>query len=115
MAGAPGYARNLDHVAQSAQTVQEPDAFVNGTHSYSTGPTRACPRCEARTRKGTPCQGPAIIGKARCRTHGGAAGSGALGGIRNVLKHGRYTAEARAFEAHVGEVPRRGREGIEEG
>ena len=28
-------------------------------------------RCHAKTRKGTPCQNPAIKGKARCRMHGG--------------------------------------------
>ena len=29
------------------------------------------PRCGAKTRAGTPCRGPAIRGRARCRMHGG--------------------------------------------
>jgi uncharacterized protein YjcR len=37
---------------------------------------------------------PAVSGKARCRMHGGAAGSGAPRGNQNALKHGRYTREA---------------------
>ena len=32
---------------------------------------RKWPRCEAQTRKGTPCQGRAIFGKDRCKYHGG--------------------------------------------
>eukprot|EP01035_Chromulina_nebulosa_P001400 gene1400-1873_t len=38
---------------------------------------RASPRCGAKTRKGTPCEAPAVSGKVRCRMHGGARGSGA--------------------------------------
>ncbi|HLO78344.1 MAG TPA: HGGxSTG domain-containing protein [Magnetospirillum sp.] len=53
-----------------------------------------CPRCGARTRKGTPCQSPAVTGRKRCRMHGGADGSGAPAGNRNALKHGHYTAKA---------------------
>jgi uncharacterized protein YjcR len=37
---------------------------------------------------------PAVSGKASCRMHGGAAGSGAPRGNQNALKHGRYTREA---------------------
>jgi glucans biosynthesis protein len=37
---------------------------------------------------------PAVSGKARCRMHGGAPGSGAPRGNQNALKHGRYTSEA---------------------
>jgi hypothetical protein len=56
---------------------------------------RDAPRCGARTRVGTPCQRPACHGKARCRLHGGAAGSGAPRGERNgAYRHGRFTAEA---------------------
>ncbi|WP_457092931.1 HGGxSTG domain-containing protein [Microvirga sp. P5_D2] len=52
------------------------------------------PRCGARTRSGGSCQAPAVNGKARCRMHGGAAGSGAPIGNRNALKNGLYTREA---------------------
>ncbi|EAR52135.1 hypothetical protein OG2516_18760 [Oceanicola granulosus HTCC2516] len=46
--------------------------------------------------------------------HGGAAGSGAPKGNRNALKHGKYTAEARALNAHVRDLLRKGREFIED-
>ena len=56
---------------------------------------RQAPRCLARTRRGTPCQSPAVTGKTRCRMHGGAAGSGAPKGERNGnWRHGRFTCEA---------------------
>ena len=50
----------------------------------------------ARTRRGTPCQSPAVAGKTRCRMHGGAAGSGApKKGRRNgKYRHGGFTIEA---------------------
>ena len=55
---------------------------------------RHVPRWGARTRSGKHCQSPAVKGKARCRMHGGAAGSGGPKGARNGnYKHGRYTAE----------------------
>jgi hypothetical protein len=47
------------------------------------------------SRSGTPCRSPAVIGRRRCRMHGGARGSGGPKGQRNGnYKHGRYTAEA---------------------
>ena len=56
---------------------------------------RQAPRCLARTRRGTPCQSPAVAGKTRCRMHGGAAGSGAPKGKRNgKYRHGGFTTEA---------------------
>ena len=59
------------------------------------------PRCDARTRRGTPCQSPAVTGQARCRMHGGAEGSGGQPGNRNAFKHGRYSAEAIAQRREV--------------
>jgi hypothetical protein len=41
-----------------------------------------------------PKRGPAVIGKKRCRMHGGAPGSGAPRGNKNALKHGLYTRKA---------------------
>jgi hypothetical protein len=32
---------------------------------------QSCPRCGAKTRRGSPCQSPAMRGKKRCRLHGG--------------------------------------------
>jgi hypothetical protein len=56
---------------------------------------RQARRCLARTRRGTPCQSPAVAGKTRCRMHGGATGSGAPKGKRNgKYRHGGFTTEA---------------------
>jgi uncharacterized protein YjcR len=70
-------------------------------------------RCGAKTRNGTPCKAPAVVGKKRCRMHGGAAGSGAPKGNRNALKHGRYTAEQRELDTYVRDLIRVGKEMIE--
>lgn len=52
----------------------------------------AAPRCLAKTRGGSPCQSPAVKGKARCRMHGGAKGTGAPAGERNgAYRHGLQT------------------------
>ena len=55
-------------------------------------PMHQAPRCRARTRRGSPCQSPAMK-NGRCRMHGGPS-PGAPKGNRNALKHGRYTAQA---------------------
>lgn len=60
---------------------------------------RLAPRCCAKTRAGLECQSPAVKGKARCRMHGGAKGSGAPTGERNgAYRHGLRTGETVAFE-----------------
>jgi len=74
---------------------------------------RQSPRCGARTRRGTPCQAPAVSGKKRCRMHGGAKGSGAPKGNRNALKHGLHTAEAREMKRRIRALIRRSNEIIE--
>jgi hypothetical protein len=57
------------------------------------GPDWPGKRCGAKTRNGTPCQKPALSGKARCQLHGGRAG--APSGERNGrYKHGRHTKKA---------------------
>jgi len=67
----------------------------------NTAPMRKSPRCGAKTRKGAPCQAPAVAGKRRCRLHGGAAGSGAPKGNQNALKHGHYSKDAIELRRHV--------------
>lgn len=84
-----------------------------GAHKRNTGPMRQTPRCGARTRKGTPCQAPAVAGKARCRMHGGAAGSGAPKGNQNALRHGYHTEEAKDFRRYVRLVLKSGYEQLE--
>ena len=63
----------------------------------------SAPRCGARTKgnDGKPCRCPAIRGKARCRVHGGARGSGAPELNQNALKHGRTTAEHKIFRQDI--------------
>ena len=43
------------------------------------------PRCGARTRDGHACKQAAVTGRARCRMHGGARGSGGPRGKRNGI------------------------------
>ena len=76
------------------------------THARNTGPMLAAARCGAKTRRGTPCQAPAVQGKKRCRMHGGAKGSGAPAGNTNALKSGLHTAEALALRRHVNQLIR---------
>jgi hypothetical protein len=84
-------------------------------HNPHLSPMNQAPRCNARTRRGTPCQSPAVKGRKRCRMHGGAEGSGGPPGNRNAFRHGRYTADAiarrrevvallRACREHLGSV-----------
>jgi glucans biosynthesis protein len=56
---------------------------------------RAAPRCLARTRRGTPCQLPAIRGRKRCKLHGGRSTGPPLGNS-NALKHGLRSAAVQA-------------------
>jgi len=65
-----------------------------------TGDFSKAPRCGAKTRRGSPCQSPAMA-NGRCRMHGGlSTGPKTAEGIerirRAVTKHGRYTAAAKA-------------------
>jgi hypothetical protein len=55
-------------------------------------------RCGAKTRTGHPCKQAAVTGRARCRMHGGAKGSGGPRGNRNGnFKHGFYAREAKTI------------------
>jgi len=50
------------------------------------------PRCGARTRAGHACKQAAVSGRAKCRMHGGAKGSGGPPAERNGnFKHGLWT------------------------
>ncbi len=70
------------------------------------------PRCGARTKSNNDnsCRCPAIKGKARCRVHGGARGSGAPRDNLNALKHGETTAEAKAFKLEIRQTIRLSKE-----
>jgi len=59
------------------------------------------PRCGARTRCGAPCRAPAVAGKARCRKHGAAAGSGGQADNKNAWKDGFYSAVEKAERRRI--------------
>ena len=48
-------------------------------------PLHPSPRCDARTRSDSPCRSSAVMGRRRCRMHGGATGGGALG-FRHAMR-----------------------------
>ncbi|RDV01761.1 hypothetical protein DXH95_14285 [Sphingorhabdus pulchriflava] len=62
---------------------------------------RLARRCGAKTRNGGFCATPAVKGRARCRMHGGAVGSGAPMDNQNALKKGLYTAKAIAERREI--------------
>ena len=77
------------------------------------GPDWPGRRCLAKTRRGTPCQKPALKGNARCQLHGGKRG--APSGTRNSnFKTGKFTKERIALRreqaAQLRELERLGRE-----
>lgn len=74
------------------------------------------PRCGARTKgnNGEPCRCPAVKGKARCRVHGGARGSGAPRYNLNALKHGETSSEAKAFRSEIRQAFRHNKSLIKE-
>jgi hypothetical protein len=74
---------------------------VNVAHSQ--------PRCGARTRKGTPCRGPAMP-NGRCRMHGGASPGAPRGERNGNYRNGRYTKEALRRREEGRELRRRVRE-----
>jgi len=85
-----------------------------GGHVRNSTSMRASPRCGAKTRAGTACQAPAVSGKARCRMHGGAKGSGAPKGNQNALKHGLYTQNTIAMRKELNELMRQARQTLRE-
>ena len=85
-----------------------------GAHPRNTAPMMTSARCGAKTRAGTPCQAPAVAGKASCRMHGGAKGSGAPLGNDNALKHGKYTREKLEIRRELAQLMRDARETLRE-
>src|SRR5262245_21359872 len=80
--------------------MDEPHAQRRGwlKNGNSPGDFTAAARCGAKTRRGTPCQGPAMR-NGRCRMHGGAStGPRTAAGIEAIRRsrtiHGYYSAAA---------------------
>jgi hypothetical protein len=80
-----------------------------GDQRSGTEPMAKSLRCGAKTRSGTPCRAPAVVGKQRCRMHGGAAGSGAPKGNKNALKSGQHTREMIARRRELADLMRQAR------
>jgi hypothetical protein len=98
---------------------QPPACLAEPTASLSSQPVPAAgarprgnpnlhlvPRCGSRTRSGCPCRAPAILGKARCRMHGGrSTGPRTPEGIERLRAartiHGCYDAATRARDRHA--------------
>jgi hypothetical protein len=75
------------------------------------GPDWPGQRCEARTRKGTPCQRPARLPVGRCRLHGGnSTGPRTEEGLARLtaskIKHGKFTKERREAAKRRAQVAR---------
>ncbi len=76
------------------------------------GPNWPGQRCEAQTRRGTPCQSPAYKHNRRCRLHGGlATGPTTKAGLARLtaskITHGRTTKEKRAKARRRAQVGRK--------
>lgn len=87
---------------------------MSGNHPRNTAGMHETPRCGAKTRRGIPCEAPAVRGRKRCRMHGGARGAGAPRGNSNALKSGLYTAESLELRRHVAQLIRESRKIIQE-
>ncbi len=68
-------------------------------------------RCEATTRKGTPCTQTALTGEQVCASHAGRCG--ARPGNRNALRHGLYSRHLTP-EEKLDLVAARAMEGLDE-
>lgn len=71
------------------------------SHVRNTVAMQASPRCGAKTRAGGTCHAPAMLGKMRCRMHGGALRSGAPKRNQNARTHGFFTKKAVAERAQI--------------
>jgi hypothetical protein len=90
----------LEHKAIGKE-ISMNDAFFAAGKDWELRPDWPVMRCGAKTRKGTPCQNPAMKGKARCRNHGGkSTGARTAAGLAKLSalhwKHGRCTKAAKA-------------------
>jgi hypothetical protein len=83
------------------------------------GDPSTAPRCGAKTRRGTPCRGPKVRNRTRCRLHGGlSTGPKTPEGIerirRAVTKHGRYSAASKLERRYTRLLVKRCRETLAE-
>ena len=84
-----------------AQTNNTP--FAEAGHATRFGPDWPGQRCLAKTRRGTPCQNPAIKGRTRCKLHGGKS-TGPRTPEGKALSIAAHTKHGRRSKAHVEKV-----------
>jgi len=94
---------------------KKPVLLKNGNRQ---GNPMNAPRCGAKTRKGTPCKGPAMV-NGRCRLHGGKSTGprtpeGLARSRKANFKHGRYSAEAIAQRRYMQQLLLNCRETLEQ-
>ena len=78
-------------------------ALTEAGHATRFGPNWPGKRCLARTRRGSPCQNPAIRGRSRCKLHGGkSTGPKSIEGKARVAA--ANTRHGRRSKAHVEKV-----------
>lgn len=75
---------------------------------------RSAQRCGARTRRGTPCQCPAIAGRARCRIHGGLSPGAPRGPRNGRYVSGYYSQQATAERRNLRTLIRQMRRALDE-
>ena len=87
--------------------LESPDNPTRSSHwRIGLALAQACPRCGARTRRGTPCRGLAVRNRRRCRMHGGlSTGPRTADGLERMraakTTHGQRTAEMEQIRAMV--------------
>ena len=81
-------------------------ALIEASHATRFGPNWPGKRCLAKTRRGTPCQNPAIRGRNRCKLHGGRSTGPKTeaGKARVVAAHWKHGRRSRAHVARVKEI-----------
>ena len=84
-------------------TLTDRKKLIEAGRGTRLGPHWPGQRCLAKTRRGTPCQNPAIKGRTRCKLHGGKSTGPrtAEGKARAAAAH---TKHGRRSKAHVERV-----------
>jgi hypothetical protein len=103
---------------QAGSTATGKPLECTDAHQYAQAASSTAPRCGARTRRGTPCAGPAMH-NGRCRMHGGmSTGPRTAAGLDRSRhanwKHGAYSLEAKRANKVLRQFIRECRENVRE-
>src|SRR5947209_20477622 len=74
---------------------------------------QSAPRCGAKTRRGTVCQGPAMP-NGRCKTHGGRSPGAPRGQRNGNWRNGFYSQEAQGHRGRLRELIKKMRATMDE-